>query len=409
VPRSLRVVLSFMLLLACLPARASRAEMPSDAEMDSLTVMAQDTVRAAQGEAGLRRVMLETPPPLVPLVRHLVTLSLLVQRVDTPTLLACADSALADPALKPGMRPDYSTLIVRELLDRGERLGWADSAAREAMAIARGPDGNPAAVASASVLRARLYLAAEQGDSVVALLKPLDTGESDSREVMWYLARGYDKAGRLDEAIASYVAYHSFAWTDTSISARLRTAYATRHGGFDGLDTLVAGARARARHHETFELARVDGPAPAWTLPTLDGRRRSSREFAGRLTVLEFWGTWCGGCIETMPRFIELMGEARWKGVAFQTVNCESPYESRDPRRFVTAFVRERKWRIPVVQDSAMVTATAYGVNAFPTTVVIDRTGRMRFRNVGMDPRGLAVRDQLSVLLEEERAARTKR
>lgn len=111
------------------------------------------------------------------------------------------------------------------------------------------------------------------------------------------------------------------------------------------------------------QLAQLIG-APAGT-PT------DSAAFRGRPVVLEFWATWCGGCVAAIPHLNELAKEFQGKPVVFLSVTDENP-------AVVRAFLKRRPmggW-IGVDRDDA--TVRRYGIFARPQTFLIDAHGVLR-------------------------------
>ncbi len=387
-------------------AGPARAEMPTDAEMESLFVASKDSLRAADAEYRLRRVLLEVPPPLVGMFRQILTQCLVTHRAPTPELIALADTMRADTLVRASNQIMYADFVVPEILDRKERSGWADSVARGLLNTTRA-SGDSATIDMAVALLARVFRRTDRIDSAVALLAPYAAKRPDAGWLHEQLGYTYRLAKRYDDAIDEYVFAHGVDWADTSISDGLREAWSKHHGSLDGLAERVAAAREARHHHAVFEVPRVDRAAPTWSLPALDGRRRSSREFAGRLLVIDFWGTWCPGCVEGLPDFVAFSRDTAWRSVSFLTINCEKRDWGRgDPRERVAALMREKGWNFPVVQDTTTRTQSAFGVKAFPTVIVIDRAGRVRFADLGDPPGHPMLREQLAMLLAEKPARR---
>lgn len=115
----------------------------------------------------------------------------------------------------------------------------------------------------------------------------------------------------------------------------------------------------------------------------LDGAHFRLGHVAGQVAVLNLWGSWCGPCRAEAPDLRAVAREYGDREVAFVGLNV------RDNDAAARAF--ERRFRIPYPsvrsQDSGRV-ALAFGgrltTNAVPTTVVVDREGRLAARVLGV-------------------------
>jgi peroxiredoxin/predicted small secreted protein len=115
--------------------------------------------------------------------------------------------------------------------------------------------------------------------------------------------------------------------------------------------------------------------APEFAGTLLDGERFSSAEVAGDVVVLNFWGSWCAPCRVETPEFQEVYAEVRDRGVAFVGVNVKETDE-----QFARAFVDRFGIEFPSIYDPSGEIALAfrdYPANAIPSTIVLDRQGRV--------------------------------
>ncbi len=114
--------------------------------------------------------------------------------------------------------------------------------------------------------------------------------------------------------------------------------------------------------------------APRFALDGLDGPKVAA-PVAGKVTVLNFWATWCPPCREELP---ELDRFARDNpSIAFYAVDIEEPAAK------VQAFVKQNGYTFPVLLDVSGGVAQIYRISAVPTTVVIDKAGVVKFRVSG--------------------------
>jgi peroxiredoxin len=125
------------------------------------------------------------------------------------------------------------------------------------------------------------------------------------------------------------------------------------------------------------------GPVPPGTvavpfdMPALDGPHVASKEFAGKIMILNFWATWCGPCKDEMPAFERLRKSLDQDKAAVLTVTTDL---QRDGIRH---FLRNLDVHLPVLFDEDQEVSRAYMVRALPTTVIIGRTGTVLGRAVG--------------------------
>jgi cytochrome c biogenesis protein CcmG/thiol:disulfide interchange protein DsbE len=113
--------------------------------------------------------------------------------------------------------------------------------------------------------------------------------------------------------------------------------------------------------------------APGFTLESLAGGAVAA-PVPGKVTVLNFWATWCPPCREEMPELDKFA--AANPAVAFYAVNLQEPAPK------VAGFLRDQGYSLPVLLDAGGVAQT-YRISAIPTTVVIDRDGVVRYRKTG--------------------------
>jgi len=114
-----------------------------------------------------------------------------------------------------------------------------------------------------------------------------------------------------------------------------------------------------------------------FTLPTLSGDTQTLSALKGKVVFLNFWATWCGPCRVEMPSMEALHNLYAEKGLEILAVN------SGEKQPEVLAFMQNNNLSFPAVLDSDGKVSTSYGVQAIPTTFLIDREGKIVVRLVG--------------------------
>ena len=117
--------------------------------------------------------------------------------------------------------------------------------------------------------------------------------------------------------------------------------------------------------------------APRFDLPDLAGRSAIAFPSDGYVTVLNFWGSWCGPCAIEAPGLQRVWADYRRRGVRFIGV------DELDNDAAGRAFVSEFELTYPSAKDPAGSLTDDFALYGMPTTFVIDGKGVLRFRFVG--------------------------
>jgi len=121
----------------------------------------------------------------------------------------------------------------------------------------------------------------------------------------------------------------------------------------------------------------VGRPAPDFSLPQLQdqGKMISSNDLKGKVWLLNFWASWCGGCKEEHPVLIHL---AQSGAVPIYGMDY------KDQRNEALTWLREwgNPYQVVAVDESGRV-GINYGVYGVPETYVMDKAGVIRYKQIG--------------------------
>lgn len=119
----------------------------------------------------------------------------------------------------------------------------------------------------------------------------------------------------------------------------------------------------------------ISEPMPALAGQVLTGGTLARNDYAGRVTVVNFWATTCAPCVREMPLLSSFHGGP--DGAFVVGVNY------REGAAIAREFARELDVAYPSVRDADGSLAHRFGVPFLPTTFVVDGDGQMRFKVMG--------------------------
>jgi peroxiredoxin len=128
--------------------------------------------------------------------------------------------------------------------------------------------------------------------------------------------------------------------------------------------------------------------APDFTLRSADGHNLRLAEQRGQVVLVNFWASWCGPCREEMPLLDALYRKYHASGFTLLGINIDD-----DPRNARTVLDKAHL-SFPVLLDTDKQVSKRYELSAMPSTVLIDRDGRVRYLNRGYRDGALQAYDQ---------------
>ncbi|MBI5424005.1 MAG: redoxin domain-containing protein [Opitutae bacterium] len=138
-------------------------------------------------------------------------------------------------------------------------------------------------------------------------------------------------------------------------------------------------AAATPKPEPRVEMLKIGAVAPDFVSQTVDGKDVKLSDFRGKVVILDFWATWCGPCMASMPHTQEVAAHYKDQGVVV-LANCTS-----DARAKFEQWVKANQAKYPDMvwtHDAAekkpeRVSRARYGVGGIPCQFIIDREGKI--------------------------------
>ena len=121
--------------------------------------------------------------------------------------------------------------------------------------------------------------------------------------------------------------------------------------------------------------------APSWTLENAEGELVSSEDFAGKATIIHFWGTWCPYCKKLHPGLERVRAKYESQGLEVIGISVNEPIGAKPAE-----VLKERGIHFPTLLEGDDVAAEAFEVYGTPTTIFISPQGEILGQTMESNP-----------------------
>ena len=119
---------------------------------------------------------------------------------------------------------------------------------------------------------------------------------------------------------------------------------------------------------------------PDFALPARDGSTVKLSELKGQVVMINFWASWCGPCRQEMPLLDQMY--KKYKPLGFTLVGVNVEPDSTDAE----GYLKKTPVTYPILLDKENKVSSLYDVSAMPSSVIVDRKGRVRYVHHGYKP-----------------------
>ena len=124
----------------------------------------------------------------------------------------------------------------------------------------------------------------------------------------------------------------------------------------------------------------VGAPAPQFDLAAQGGKDVSLAQFKGQVVMINFWASWCGPCRQEMPLLEGIYKKYNKLGFTMLGVNVEPDSNA------AIDWLKQTPVSFPILFDKDSKVSKLYDVTGMPSTVIIDRAGKVRMLHHGYKP-----------------------
>jgi peroxiredoxin len=118
--------------------------------------------------------------------------------------------------------------------------------------------------------------------------------------------------------------------------------------------------------------------APEFSLKDVNGQERKLSDFKNKVVIIDFWATWCPPCRKEIPHFISLYDQYKRQGLEIIGVAMD-----QNPEKVLPEFIRKNNVNYTILFGNEKVYDSYGGIQAIPTTFILDKEGNIRKRYIG--------------------------
>ena len=144
----------------------------------------------------------------------------------------------------------------------------------------------------------------------------------------------------------------------------------------------------KKRENAAVNATEIGQLAPSFTAPTPDGKTLALNDVKGKLTLIDFWASWCKPCRRENPNVVKVYEKYHSKGLEIISVSLDGSRNQKDPKAAWIKAIEDDKLTWSHVSNLNYFNdpvAKAYNIRSIPATFLLDENGKIIAKNLRGD------------------------
>ena len=147
------------------------------------------------------------------------------------------------------------------------------------------------------------------------------------------------------------------------------------------VSTVFTGTPIAAEKNDGSTYTKVGQSVPEFELTTLDGQTMKSSDLKGKVTVINFFATWCGACREELPHLKSEVWDRFKEDDRFALFVVGREHTQKE----LADFKKQESFAMPLAPDPGRKIYSRFAEQWIPRTYVFDSNGKIAFQSIGYD------------------------